>query len=102
MAEPKAPTLCIPRRSDGGSPNALSIGSELATLSQSFTRLYWEFNDRYFGARLPQYHVRAVFDLHTVANEPIYFGWCKQWFDSVRGAPHLSSATRRRRICKRC
>jgi hypothetical protein len=52
----------------------LILKSEIPKLSRSLVDIYHEFNRRYFPSRLPEYHVRVVFDLHTVANEPVYGG----------------------------
>jgi len=50
------------------------LAADILSLSKRYTELFTEFNARYFGGRLPAYEVRVVFDLHRVANEPIYMG----------------------------
>ena len=54
---------------------ALSIlSADVVNLSKRYTEHFSAFNASYFGGHLPQYEVRVVFDLHTVANEPVYRG----------------------------
>jgi hypothetical protein len=48
--------------------------SEIRRLSISFQSLFDSFNQKYFSGTLDRYQVRVVFDLHTVANEPVYHG----------------------------
>jgi hypothetical protein len=50
------------------------LGADIVSLSAQYTQRFAEFNSRYFGNQLPKYEVRVVFDLHTVANEPVYGG----------------------------
>jgi len=53
---------------------ALILSAEIPKLSECFARMYREFNVRYFAARLPEYTVRVVFDVHKSAHEPVYDG----------------------------
>jgi hypothetical protein len=50
------------------------LAADVLSLSKRYTELFGEFNARYCSGRLPPYEVRVVFDLHMVANEPIYMG----------------------------
>ena len=50
------------------------LAADVLSLSKRYTELFREFNARYCSGRLPPYEVRVVFDLHMVANEPIYMG----------------------------
>jgi hypothetical protein len=52
----------------------LIMSSEIHSLSASFQSLFDSFNRKYFSGALDRYRVRVVFDLHTVANEPLYGG----------------------------
>jgi hypothetical protein len=52
----------------------LILASEIRGLSNSFQSLFDSFNRKYFSGTLDNYQVRVVFDLHTVALEPIYDG----------------------------
>jgi len=52
----------------------LIMSSEIRSLSISFQSLFDSFNRKYFSGALDRYRVRIVFDLHTVANEPVYGG----------------------------
>ena len=52
----------------------LILASEIPGLSNLFQSLFDSFNQKYFSGVLDRYHVHVVFDLHTVANEPIYDG----------------------------
>jgi hypothetical protein len=50
----------------------LILSSEIRSLSISFQSLFDSFNQKYFSGALDRYQVRVVFDLHAVANEPVY------------------------------
>jgi len=52
----------------------LILSSEIRSLSISFQSLFDSFNQKYFWGALDRYQVPVVFDLHTVANEPVYRG----------------------------
>ena len=47
---------------------------QIRTLSNSFQFLFDSFNKKYFSSALDRYSVHVVFDVHTVANEPVYRG----------------------------
>ena len=49
----------------------LIFASEIRSLSGSFQSLFDSFNEKYFSGVLDRYSVHVVFDLHTVANEPV-------------------------------
>jgi hypothetical protein len=70
----------------------LIMSSEIHSLSRSIQSLFDHRNEKYFSRALDRYRVRVVFDLHTVANEPVDHG-------------HISSGLIRfeeRRIYIRC
>ena len=52
----------------------LILSSEIRCLSSSFQSLFDSFNQKYFSGALDRYQVLVVFDLHTVADEPVYDG----------------------------
>jgi hypothetical protein len=52
----------------------LILASEIRSLSNSFQSLFDSWNQKYFSGALDRYQVRVVFDLYTVANEPVYQG----------------------------
>jgi hypothetical protein len=52
----------------------LIMSSEIRSLSISFQSLFDTWNQKYFSGALDRYRVRVVFDLHTVADEPVYRG----------------------------
>jgi hypothetical protein len=52
----------------------LIFASEIRSLSNSSQFLFDSFNRKYFSGALDRYSVHVVFDLHTVANEPVYRG----------------------------
>jgi hypothetical protein len=52
----------------------LIFASEIRSLSNTFQFLFDSFNQKYFSGALDRYSVHVVFDLHTVANEPVYDG----------------------------
>src|SRR5215471_1674297 len=52
----------------------LILASKIRSLSSSFQSLFDSFNQKYFSGALDKYQVRVVFDLHTVANEPVHRG----------------------------
>jgi hypothetical protein len=49
----------------------LIMSSEIHSLSKLFQSLFDSWNQKYFSGALDRYRVRVVFDLHTVADEPI-------------------------------
>jgi hypothetical protein len=49
----------------------LIMSSEIHSLSKLFQSLFDSWNRKYFSGALDRYRVRVVFDLHTVADEPI-------------------------------
>jgi hypothetical protein len=51
----------------------LILKAEIPRLSAAFAGIYREFNQKYFGAQLPEYSVHVVIDLHEFDNEPIDF-----------------------------
>jgi len=52
----------------------LILASKIRSLSSSFQSLFDSFNQKYFSGALDRYQVLVVFDLHTVADEPVYRG----------------------------
>jgi hypothetical protein len=49
----------------------LIFASEIPSLSNLFQSLFDRFNQKYFSGAVDRYQVHVVFDIHTVANEPI-------------------------------
>jgi hypothetical protein len=49
----------------------LILASEIRSFSNFFQSLFDSWNRKYFSGALDRYQVRVVFDLHTVANEPV-------------------------------
>jgi hypothetical protein len=49
----------------------LILASEIRSFSNFFQSLFDSFNQTYFCGALDRYQVRVVFDLHTVADEPV-------------------------------
>jgi hypothetical protein len=52
----------------------LILVSEIRSFSNVFQFLFDSFNQKYFSGALDRYQVRVVFDLHTVADEPVHRG----------------------------
>ncbi len=50
----------------------LILCSEIPQVSKRLQKVFGEFNRKYFAQRLREYQVRVVFDLHIVADEPVY------------------------------
>ena len=49
----------------------LILASEIHRFSKAFQSLFDSWNQKYFSGALDRYQVRVVFDLHTVADEPV-------------------------------